>query len=68
MDSTAKLNDIYPQAWLADVLRRIADHRSPASTGFSPGLERPRRSACCCLMDIAPRYWADDYETAIPGR
>jgi hypothetical protein len=25
----AKLNDINPQAWLADVLRRIADH--PAS-------------------------------------
>jgi len=27
--ATAKLNDIAPQAWLADVLRRIADH--PAS-------------------------------------
>ena len=27
--TTAKLNDIDPQAWLADVLRRIADH--PAS-------------------------------------
>ncbi|CAH2606392.1 protein of unknown function (plasmid) [Rhodovastum atsumiense] len=26
---TVKLNDIYPQAWLADVLARIADH--PAS-------------------------------------
>src|ERR1700723_4151665 len=26
---TAKLNDVHPQAWLADVLRRIADH--PAS-------------------------------------
>jgi len=26
---TAKLNDVDPQAWLADVLRRIADH--PAS-------------------------------------
>jgi hypothetical protein len=26
---TAKLNDIDPQAWLADVLRRIANH--PAS-------------------------------------
>lgn len=25
---TAKLNDIDPQAWLADVLARIADHRS----------------------------------------
>ncbi len=27
--ATAKLNDIAPQAWLADVLARIADH--PAS-------------------------------------
>jgi hypothetical protein len=26
---TAKLNNVDPQAWLADVLRRIADH--PAS-------------------------------------
>jgi len=25
-DPTAKLNDIDSQAWLADVLRRIADH------------------------------------------
>ena len=24
--ATAKLNDIAPQAWLADVLARIADH------------------------------------------
>jgi hypothetical protein len=28
--ATAKLNDIDPQAWLADVLARIADH--PASS------------------------------------
>ena len=27
--ATAKLNDVDPRAWLADVLRRIADH--PAS-------------------------------------
>jgi transposase len=27
--ATAKLNDVDPQAWLANVLRRIADH--PAS-------------------------------------
>jgi hypothetical protein len=26
---SAKMNDVDPQAWLADVLRRIADH--PAS-------------------------------------
>ena len=24
--ATAKLNNVDPQAWLADVLRRIADH------------------------------------------
>jgi hypothetical protein len=24
---TAKLNDVDPQAWLADTLKRIADHR-----------------------------------------
>ena len=35
---TAKLNGIDPQAWLADVVRRIADHRSPASTSSSPGI------------------------------
>ena len=29
LTATAKLNDVDPQAWLADVLRRIADH--PAS-------------------------------------
>ena len=26
MIATAKLNDVDPQAWLADVLARIADH------------------------------------------
>ena len=28
---TAKLNDVDPQAWLADVLARIADIPQPAS-------------------------------------
>ena len=27
--ATAKLNDVDPRAWLADVLRRIADHPAP---------------------------------------
>jgi len=27
MIQTAKLNDVDPQAWLADVLGRIADHK-----------------------------------------
>ena len=26
---TAKLNDVDPRAWLADVLRRIADYPAP---------------------------------------
>jgi len=34
---TAKLNDVDPQAWLADVLARIADHRSGVSTSCCPG-------------------------------
>jgi hypothetical protein len=29
---TAKLNDVDPQAWLADVLTRVAGHRSTGST------------------------------------
>jgi transposase len=35
---TAKLNDIDPQAWLADVLRRIADH---------PIIRPPGYMSCC---------------------
>jgi hypothetical protein len=31
--ATAKLNSVDPQAWLADVLCRIADH--PASLGYA---------------------------------
>jgi transposase len=38
--ATAKLNGINPQAWLADVLARIADHPAPFD---SDGLPRPRR-------------------------
>ena len=34
---TAKLNDVDPQAWLADVLARIADIRRPSSTSCCPG-------------------------------
>jgi transposase len=35
----AKLNDIDPQAWLADVLHRINDHR--ASMNCCPGTGKP---------------------------
>ena len=33
---TAKLNDIDPQAWLADVLARIADHPASRLDQFLP--------------------------------
>ena len=35
---TAKLNDVDPQAWLADVLARIADPKSPTSLRCCPGI------------------------------
>src|SRR5262249_50271184 len=34
--ATAKLNDIAPQAWLADVLARIADHPASRLTELLP--------------------------------
>lgn len=34
--ATAKLNDIDPQAWLEDVLRRIADHPAGRLTELLP--------------------------------
>ena len=34
---TAKLNGVDPQAWLADVLRRIADYPTPDCTSCCPG-------------------------------
>ena len=37
---TAKLNDVDPQAWLADVLARIADIPKRASANCSPGTGR----------------------------
>ena len=35
--ATAKLNDIAPQAWLADVLARIADHPASRLAELLPG-------------------------------
>jgi hypothetical protein len=43
--ATAKLNDVDPQAWLADVLRRIADLRLPGSTSYCPGTGSDTKSA-----------------------
>ena len=34
--ATAKLNDIDPQAWLADVLARLPDHPASRITEFLP--------------------------------
>jgi transposase len=43
---TAKLNDIDPQAWLADVLARIADHSAQKLDELLPWNWRPQwRSA-----------------------
>jgi len=34
--TTAKMNDVDPQAWLAEVLGRIADHPSHRLDGLLP--------------------------------
>ena len=39
---TAKLNDVDPQAWLADVLARIADHPAHRIDELLPWNWRPR--------------------------
>jgi transposase len=38
---TAKMNDVDPQAWLADVLARIADHPAHLIDRFLPWNWRP---------------------------
>jgi transposase len=38
---TAKLNDIDPQVWLADVLARIADHRASKLDDLLPWNWKP---------------------------
>ena len=38
---TAKLNDVDPQAWLADLLNRIADMPQSRLPELSPGTGRP---------------------------
>jgi hypothetical protein len=40
---TAKMNDVDPQAWLADVLARIADH--PVHNELLPWSWQPRQQS-----------------------
>jgi transposase len=42
---TAKLNDVDPQAWLADVLARIAEHPARGIDELLPWNWRPRSAA-----------------------
>ncbi|TIY06659.1 MAG: transposase domain-containing protein, partial [Mesorhizobium sp.] len=42
--NTAKLNDVDPQAWLADVLARIADTPMSQVEGLLPWNWRPARA------------------------
>ena len=60
---TAKMNDIDPQAWLADVLRRIADHpasqarRTPALELERPGAaEAAKRSVSFSRILVSPQF------------
>src|ERR1700730_5466835 len=41
--ATAKLNSVDPQAWLADVLRRIADHPASRLHELLPWQQNPHR-------------------------
>jgi hypothetical protein len=43
--ATAKLNDIDPQAWLADVLARLPDHPARRIHDLLPWNWRPHRAA-----------------------
>lgn len=43
--ATAKLNDVDPQAWLEDVLRRIADHPASRLADLLPWNWRPQLTA-----------------------
>ena len=42
---TAKMNDIDPQAWLADVLGRIAEHPASRLDELLPWNWRPAKAA-----------------------
>jgi transposase len=46
--ATAKLNDVDPQAWLADVLARMLDHPEKRVSGLPHNTAR-RRLICHCF-------------------
>jgi hypothetical protein len=50
---TCKMNDVDPQAWLADVLARLPDHPPTKSQIFFPGIgRRTVQSRRCCLSAL----------------
>ena len=61
---TAKLNRVDPQAWLADVLRRIADTPQTSSATCSLGTGAPL-PPCQRLPDRGPRRTVTIFETAL---
>lgn len=62
---TAKLNDVDPQVWLAEVLARIADHPSPASPRSSLGIGKTRGVLPSIpLLPPNPRCSPDGYRSA----
>ena len=50
---TAKLNDVDPRAWLADVLARIADHPASRLHELLPWHWKPGPSSCSARPDMA---------------
>ncbi len=50
---TARLNDVDPQAWLADVLARINDHPSRALGDLLPWIWNARGPAMASSAQVA---------------
>jgi hypothetical protein len=52
---TAKLNDIDPQAWLADVLARLPDHPAKRIDELLPWNWRPQTRSCLIRSSASER-------------
>ena len=67
---TAKLNDVDPQAWLADVLARIADHNSQRLAAPALELEScgstTRRLNTPAPQSPTPRPLPEGYLASLP--